>query len=553
MKRLTPPHLLMIRWICLLVFSITIICCSQTEKCSSELTCAQLDSIETVMFKHPNWIDSLLQRVDTTDITEYERARIQTCQGLYFNEKGQFDRSIATLVKAEAFFIKENDEYHVHINRLIRAFAFEQLKLYNEAAKLFIQCDNYFHSNDYKSLKFYSSLGLLRLYEYLKFDKEEQKHKLRILTSELNDEYYNAVLYASMGNVEGVDSVKVWYYQRAKEFYKKVRRWSGVYSMDFNILRVRYRMNNWQEIKGCDTKSFSLGYVYEPTPHQQLRSLYLKASVLGHQQRNKEALVVIKKVHSLAIKLRSAIEEVNSLKVLAILYNRLGDYEQAYQMERQYIAAKDRQEEALNKSQLIALGANYRFTELEREALDSKLKASNFQVMLLVLVILLLAAFWIGWHLVRSKENERKTLVQQNADIENNLQKVNEELQEEKTEKNNLVNKLKVEKMKSVDSDKLTALLSDISNDHINSWIAYEKRFYELLPNYVDRLKQEWPNLTSTEIRYCMCFYFNLENYVVSKLTGNSVNGVKSAKTRLRKKLELETISELYLALKKIE
>ncbi|TKG94563.1 hypothetical protein EYV94_11480 [Puteibacter caeruleilacunae] len=553
MKGLTTPRGSIFRWISLIVFSINVICCNQTEKCSSELTCAQLDSIESVMFKYPNLIDSLLQQVDTTDITPHERARIKTYKGHYLNNIGDFDESILILIEAEDFFVEKNNDYYLYLNRLIRAFSFEQLKLFSEAAGLFTQCDKYFTEHNYKALNFYSSLGLLRLNEFLGLNKNDQERKFNKIVSELNDEYYDALMYASLGNISNSDSVKMVNFGRARAIYKKSKRWSEVYGMDCNMLDTKYRMNNWQEIEGGDIKLSPTDYVYSPTLYQELRNMYFKAFVLERQRRNEEALEAAQNVLAHAQKMNAIEEEKQSLKLLAILYNRIGDDEQAYQVERQYVAAKDRQEEILNKSQLVALSANYRFSQLKKEALDSKLKTRSFQFILLTLFFVFCAVFFGGWNLVRRKEDERKKEAQTNVRIEKNLTKVNEALNEKKVEKKDLVTKIKLEQLKSEDSDKIKLLLSDISNDHISSWVVYETRFYELFPDWVEKLKQKYPNLTVGEIKYCMCFYFNLKNVVISKLTGNAINSVKSGKTRVRRKLGLKTIEEVYLELKRIK
>ncbi|TKG94564.1 hypothetical protein EYV94_11485 [Puteibacter caeruleilacunae] len=553
MKRFSILYILTFKWISLVVVSTIINSCGQSEKCSSELICSQLDSIEAVMFKTPNLIDSLLQQLDTTDITSHERARIQMCKGYYLSRNGEFDESIKILIEAEDYFIKGNDEYHIQINRMIRALVFEQLWLFYDAAKLLTQCDIYFTQHNHKALRFYSSLGLLRLHKQLGLQKEEQELKLKKLALELDDEYYNAVLFTSISYISDNDSLKLVNYAYARKIYKKLRRWPAVYAMDYNLLNTKFRMNDWLEIAGCDTKLSPKDYVYTPTPHQQLRNMYLKALVLERSRRNEEALQAAHKALNFALKIKAVEEEKQSLKMLAILYNRIGEYGQAYEMEQKYVDAKDRQKRVINKSQLIVLGANYYSSELEREALVLRLKKKNFQLLLLGFFVLLCVMSVGIWYVVRRKENKRKQLVQTNVKINENIKKKKRVLKEEEIEKNNLASKLKAQRLKSTSSKELKILLNHIDNNRITSWSEYETCFHKMKPGWVDKLKKKYPDLTVTEIKYCMCIYFKLYNYEISRFTGDSFEFVKIQKETIREKTKVASITSLYWELRDID
>ena len=99
--------------------------CKPTDRCRNKLLCERLDSIEAQMFQRPENLENLLSKLDTTNITPYERARMSSIKGMSLFEKGEIDKSIKELEKAETFFISKGDQFHTHINKLIRAFSFE--------------------------------------------------------------------------------------------------------------------------------------------------------------------------------------------------------------------------------------------------------------------------------------------------------------------------------------------------------------------------------------------------------------------------------------------
>jgi hypothetical protein len=112
--------------------------CKQRDLPLKKSRAEMLDRIEAQMFQRPENLDSLLAKIDTINISPYERARLNSIRGLSHFEKGEIDMSIKEAEKAETFFINRGDQFHSHINQLIRAFTFEQLNLDYQAAELYV-------------------------------------------------------------------------------------------------------------------------------------------------------------------------------------------------------------------------------------------------------------------------------------------------------------------------------------------------------------------------------------------------------------------------------
>jgi DNA-binding CsgD family transcriptional regulator len=75
--------------------------------------------------------------------------------------------------------------------------------------------------------------------------------------------------------------------------------------------------------------------------------------------------------------------------------------------------------------------------------------------------------------------------------------------------------------------------------DNEEKWIVFEKNFDEVHENFLNRLKEEHPNLTSKDLRLCAYLRMNLSSKEIAPLLRISVRSVEISRYRLRKKLNL--------------
>ena len=161
-----------------------------------------LDSIEAQMFQQPENLDSLIEKVDTMRITDLEQARINTIKALLFYTNEEYGKSIKALEEAESYYLNHGDDFHNNVNQLVKAFNFEYLDLDDIAAKLYIECEDYFNKTSNQKYKFYASLGVLRMSKQLNLDQKLLFKRMQIEFSQLNDLNYNGLLFATMGVLE---------------------------------------------------------------------------------------------------------------------------------------------------------------------------------------------------------------------------------------------------------------------------------------------------------------------------------------------------------------
>lgn len=93
----------------------------------------------------------------------------------------------------------------------------------------------------------------------------------------------------------------------------------------------------------------------------------------------------------------------------------------------------------------------------------------------------------------------------------------------------------------SISQHDMAAMLSQLgeSADSDNFWEVYQNNFNLIHKNFFKKLKEHYPNLTPTDLRFCALLRLNLSTKDIAQFTGLSIRGVEGARYRLRKKLNL--------------
>lgn len=92
--------------------------------------------------------------------------------------------------------------------------------------------------------------------------------------------------------------------------------------------------------------------------------------------------------------------------------------------------------------------------------------------------------------------------------------------------------------------NKLIKLIEDgIEDEH--EWEVFEQLYNEAHGNFFKRLKDEYPQLTPSDLRLCAYLRMNLSSKEIAPLLNISVRGVEERRYRLRKRLDLSTDQNL--------
>lgn len=119
-------------------------------------------------------------------------------------------------------------------------------------------------------------------------------------------------------------------------------------------------------------------------------------------------------------------------------------------------------------------------------------------------------------------------------------------------QKNKMLNELKTvvinETKKSgkdfPDRQKMLNLINkNINND--DEWEIFEQNFAEVHQDFLQKLKTEYPDITSSELRLAAYIKMNLSSKEIAPLMNISVRSVENKRYRLRKKMEIDHDSNL--------
>ena len=158
--------------------------------------------------------------------------------------------------------------------------------------------------------------------------------------------------------------------------------------------------------------------------------------------------------------------------------------------------------------------------------------------------------------LQKSKAQKRSV---ENKLLARSLEKKNKELTGNAIQiiQSNEMLKFTQKELRNIRNDSQLPVLSNLINT-LNSGTQafnkaeFEKIFMETEGDFYRRLLQEYPNLTKNEIRLCAFLKLNLSTKEIAAITQKSAHSIVVARSRLRKKLNIEKHEELAVFLNQI-
>lgn len=260
-----------------------------------------------------------------------------------------------------------------------------------------------------------------------------------------------------------------------------------------------------------------------------------------------ECISISEKNHTLYIahKYRSASYEalgelkpaLRDYKVFKTINDSVWNIQKSQQIEElrtQYDTEKKEQEIALQEQEI---------TVLEQEA-----SISNLQRILMAIGLLL---SFIGFYALRQKMKRNK-LEREKIDAELefkkkeltthalNLARKNETLENLKTK----AQELKVNENSRAGYNQLIRTINfDLQDD--NNWENFARYFEDVHKDFNSNVKSKYPQITSNELRLLALLKMNLTSKEIANILNISPEGIKKARYRLRKKLNITTEDSL--------
>ncbi len=264
--------------------------------------------------------------------------------------------------------------------------------------------------------------------------------------------------------------------------------------------------------------------------------------------------------------LKIAKDQVNRIQERAALihlknaYFEKNDLLKAYKYSELINTVNDSINKYSKLKELDLLEMRYKFEEeqkaqkLERELLKAEHSRKELKYILTILVAGLTILIIVFLYVLQHNRIRRKDLKQKNTLLEK--EKLSKDLEFKNKElTTNVMYLLKKNEFISTISDKLknTSFDSNDKNSNVidriiseldksisdDNWEDFEVRFQEVHVGFYNHLSKEFPALTPNELRLCAFLRLNMTSKEIAGITFQSADSLKTARYRLRKKLNL--------------
>lgn len=294
----------------------------------------------------------------------------------------------------------------------------------------------------------------------------------------------------------------------------------------------------------------------DPNPTDQINLLYCSAILRFAQQRYAESLEYSNSMLELAQKEErlELIRDAEECRFKAL--EAMNNHQAALTAYKKFISVGDSIESTAFGEQIIALESE--LTNLENEkalvvlsqeklALESGIQRARFSAIsgvLLLALFLLIAVFLI------TRQRQQNLLLEQEKELALSREAVKTQKLLEKEielEKNNNLLALRSRMVKELElklekdgSDRMTLEgLKNMKLLTVEDDLKLQVLFDDIFPNFLNRIKQELPKLSASQMRMIMLIKLGFDNTEMSKALAISMNSVYMSRYRLRKKLDL--------------
>ncbi len=280
-----------------------------------------------------------------------------------------------------------------------------------------------------------------------------------------------------------------------------------------------------------------------------------------------EAEINLNKARIIAIPLSDKTFEIKVIEALIELKKKEGNFEEATKLQSQVINIKDSfysfEREQIVKSLEVQFEVGEKNRKLDLMAAEKEVaKLTNY--LLISLLGLLVVVFVIVFFFLKRINKRDKQLLKAKEELVQ-LMEDQEKLKEQQfqndieykesqlsavtiqmLEKNELLDEIKtIVNTKELTSEKDLKKLISKYTIHDNNWRDFDNYFESVNKNFYTRLKQKYPEISSNDLKICALIKLNLSIKEMASILNISPDSVKTARHRLRKKLQLPTEENL--------
>ncbi|WP_139112920.1 hypothetical protein [Mucilaginibacter sp. PPCGB 2223] len=253
-------------------------------------------------------------------------------------------------------------------------------------------------------------------------------------------------------------------------------------------------------------------------------------------------------------------EKTNVLKYQTELYRleaeydeHIGNLRQALMFRQKYEAAKDSLIDQDNVAAVDRVGLQWEKDKhlIQIDELKSNSRIATIRMTFIIaLLFLILVAFIITYsrRIIQVKK-DKDVLITQKSNVDEDLRNATAALAiytKSLKNKNDVIEQFRkrIEEMQSQTYDEMEIeKLSNLVQTHImtdETWNEFKKLFGKVHTSFFSNLTNNYPHISTADIRLLALIKMGLNNREMANMLGITVEGIKKAKQRLRKKMGLK-------------
>jgi tetratricopeptide (TPR) repeat protein/DNA-binding CsgD family transcriptional regulator len=478
-------------------------------------------------------------------------------------------KSINYYLEAAKYFNDYSDTADMVILWLKLGSVYERVSLYSKALDVYFKGLKLAEAASHSDIpRYYNNIAVI--YEIIEdFDNAVlfnyqaslyfQKHNNR---EELGYTYNNiGIVYARLKNYDS----SIVYFEKAMELFDENSDTYGFSNVYFNIGRV-YSIADSIDLahhfyqKGINaTEALDVEFGGSKK-YLQGKLNYSIGELYNHTAKYRKAIPYF--IIAYTNSTRSSNIETAKLSAfeLSIAYENLGLLDSSLFFYKNYTIYNDSFNLAKNDQKIAQLGFQYELEkEKEQQEINTKLLKNKHRqkeltyVILLVgiglLLLLLIFYYVVQRNIMKRNALKRANLLLKKENLEKELDYKNKQLTTNVMyliRKNEFIEKIS-KRLKHAFSNYedgnqgiIEGILFDLDKSSSNDlWKEFEIRFQEVHRDFYEKLINKFPDLTLNEQKLCAFLYLKMSTKEIASVTYQSIDSLRTARYRLRKKLGL--------------
>lgn len=375
--------------------------------------------------------------------------------------------------------------------------------------------------------------------------------------------------YSSLGNLFEIKKQQdsaAWYYRLALNDFEKYDNEAYLPTAYIKIGEHEFKNNNKEYSRQYFQKALNVSNKTD-NKQAQVTSLnalgkwYFKSGNLNEAKKN------FIEANSIAQGLSDKIFEIMTVQNLIDLYEKQNNYQEIIRLQKNLLSLKEKSYSVEREKIVKNLEVQFEVAEKNRKLIllsKEKEVANLTNYLLAISIVVLLIVFFAGYFYLKNINKRDKQLLKTKEALVNALEK-QKELKEiqfkndldhkesqlsaitlQMLQKNELLGEIKstIESQQPASEQQLVKMVNRHFEQN-NNWDDFNLYFESINKNFYNRLKQVYPEISANDLKICALIKLNLSIKEMASILNISPDSVKTARYRLRKKLQMSADENL--------